>query len=364
MKKLIIAALALPMLFACDENNVEPVIPEYEAPYQMYVVNEGSWQKNNASISAFNTLTPDSNGNDDIYFLRNEQQLGDVAQDMVYNPVNHCLYVSVSESRYIAKLNAYGKELARYSTTEEQAQPRSLALIDGYLYATLFGGMVAKLDTAMLALQATVKVGTYPEQLASANGVIAVCNSGYSAENTVSIIDLASFGVKETVVLPHYNPQHIVALGNNFYCNTTEYDASWNAVSNIVEIAPSANTWTASDITEGFYMMPANGKLYIVKQETNYYTTPYSYINEFKVFDPATRAVDQAFATGNLATILADKAIYGLSYCPQNGDIYFCISQQEGYEYVNSTVMAYDVNGNLHNNKLTGILSKKVVFAE
>lgn len=359
MKKLFLPALfllALPVFTSCDGEDEKG--PEYEAPYDYYILNEGSWGKNNGSISAYGTQGMVS----DIYSAANGKDLGDVAQDLVYDSKNHCLYVSVSESQYIAKLDVKGKELARYSTTSEQGQPRSLVLNGGYLYASLYGGMVAKLNTTNLSLVGTAKVGTYSEQMAVIDNYLAVCNSGFGAENTLSIIDLKSFSVVKTIELPHMNPQHIVACNGAFYCNTTEYDEYWNAVSTIVEVNPK--NWAVKDIATGFYMAPASTDLYILEQDLNYYTSPYSYNNTFKTYSTSTATLKNGFLPGGLEKIFADQAIYSFSVDPDTNDIYLFQNNQEGAEYVNSRVFVYDNNGKEISNEMAGILAKKVVFAK
>ena len=45
-----ILAMTLPVLVSCDDND-DVDDKKYEAPYALYVLNEGSWGKNNASIS-------------------------------------------------------------------------------------------------------------------------------------------------------------------------------------------------------------------------------------------------------------------------------------------------------------------------
>lgn len=361
MKKLFylaFIALSLPVFTACD-NDDEPE-QKYNAPFSMYFLNEGSWGKNNASITGIEKNDFDILDTSDIYMTYNGQNLGDVAQDLIYDEKTHNLYVSVSESKYIAKLSATGKELARYSSTETQAQPRSLVLEDGKLYASFYGGMVARFDTVALTLEATVNVGTYSEEMAVIDGKMAVCNSGYGAENTISIIDLKTFTVSNTIELPHYNPQDIVACNGKFYCNTTEYDEFWNADNTIVEINPS--NWNTKDIAKAFYMAPSDNKLYLAKSETDWST--YSTVNTFSVYDTATGKTSDTFLNEENRTFLKDKSIYGISVDPSNGDVYIPVTNTEGYEALNSDVYVFGAVGSTPIKYTAGVYCSKVVFAE
>ena len=362
-KKLLFSALLaiiLPVLVSCDDSD-DADDKKYEAPYALYVLNEGSWGKNNASISGIAPGNFEGQCDRDIYSDANGKALGDVAQDLVYDDDTHCLFVSVSESRYIAKLDDRGRELVRYATGDK-GQPRSLELENGYLYVSMYGDAVAKFDTASLSLVASVKVGTYPEQMAIEDDMLAVCNSGWGNENTLSIIDLRTFSVVKTITLPHANPQHIIACNGRFYCNTSEYDENWNSVSNIVEV--NTKDWSVKDITDGFYLTEGDDIVYIVKQEVDYSTIPYSYKNTFKTYNTKTGTLGNDFLSASNRETLVDEGIYSISYDDDTKTMYICVSQQEGAEYVNSTVMSYDARSNVNTGyAYTGVLAKKVVVA-
>ena len=70
----------------------------------------------------------------------------------------------------------------------------------GKVYISYYNGYVARLDTASLEVEAKVKVGRNPEQLAVSSNKLFVSNSGgmdYSTEvgydKTVSVVDLSTF---------------------------------------------------------------------------------------------------------------------------------------------------------------------------
>ena len=362
-KKLLLPLMAVFCLASCSDDDVTKE-PEYVAPWDIYFLNEGSWGMNDASITTYNETSKVYF--EDLYYSSNDKKLGDVAQDIVYGD-NHCLYVAVSESRYIAKLDANCKELTRYKTSDTEMQPRSLLLKDGFLYASFYGtetegGIVAKMDTATLAVVQRVSVGSYPEQIAEINGVIAVCNSGYGYGNTLSMIDVNSFSVKKELALPHMNPQDIVVCNGKFYCNTTEYDESWNSVSRIIEVDPVS--FGTKEIAEAFYMCPVGDQMIMIKQSTNYYTTPYTYENTFYTFDSKTGKVTEGKKDETGSFKLYDRGIYGVFCSPDQKKLYVCVSNQEGSAYVNSDVYVLDLNGKQLDVFKAGVLTSKVCFAK
>ena len=72
-----ILAMTLPVLVSCDDND-DVDDKKYEAPYALYVLNEGSWGKNNASISGIAPGNFEGQCDRDIYSAANGKALGDV----------------------------------------------------------------------------------------------------------------------------------------------------------------------------------------------------------------------------------------------------------------------------------------------
>ena len=117
---------------------------------RVYILNMGSYQKNNAGIT-FYAPNKSLDVIDDIFFKQNNAKLGDAGQDMIsYN--NH-IYVAVYGSKYITKLNEACVELKRYEFTDEQGQPRCMVAENGKIYVTLTSGNVARLDANTLAFE-------------------------------------------------------------------------------------------------------------------------------------------------------------------------------------------------------------------
>ena len=127
-------------------------------------------------------------------------------------------YLSEKELNLRATLDA--KSLKQI---ECGAQPRYLAAYGGKVYATYYDGYVARIDTTSLVVDAKVKVGRNPEQLAVCGNRLFVANSGgmdYNTEigydNTVSVIDLVSFCEVDKIEVA-LNPANVVSTGDGVF---------------------------------------------------------------------------------------------------------------------------------------------------
>lgn len=319
MKKyfLLLAAFVAAFSFtSClDDDDDKTQAPVYKLPYYAYILGEGNWDKNDAVLTGF---TVDGVMKKEIYYNANQQRLGDLANDLVYSP-NRVLYVAVSGSEYVAKLDLNGKELTRVSTKDnaELTQPRSMVLAYGKLYVSTYGGNVAVLDTADLHLITKLPCGAYAEEIAATEKYIAVCNSGYGQGNTLSIYDAKMGTALKTIELPRLNPQNIVAQGDKFYVNTTEYDENWQASSKIIQVDPE--TGKCKVVADAFYMTPlVTGGLMFISQKTEDYV---NYANTAYIYSPT----QDKLVEYKLGDKLSAAYIYAIETAPLTGYV-FCLT--------------------------------------
>ena len=112
-----------------DEN--KPDLPIEPETYPTYILNEGLWKSNNANITKFyanyniGTLT-------DEYLANNGKQMGDVANAMIEE--NNSIYVLLNGSKYVARLNEFTQEQARYTFPENEGEPRCMDVEDNFIY--------------------------------------------------------------------------------------------------------------------------------------------------------------------------------------------------------------------------------------
>ena len=195
---------------------------------KVFVLNEGGMGSNNASLDflrksdasyvtgTFKKMNPEVAGG-----------LGDVSNDVAVN--GDQLWIIVNNSGIVEVVSAKDEtEIAAIQVPT----PRNIAFDDKYAYVTSWAGAYAtytynadlgystitdsknpkgqlyRIDLKTLKVDKQVEVGYQPEGVACYGGKIYVANSGgissqlppnYSYDNTVSIIDAASFTVSATV---------------------------------------------------------------------------------------------------------------------------------------------------------------------
>lgn len=112
-----------------------------------FILNEGSYNGNNAGISFY---APNGNASfiDDIYKTQNSRSLGDTGQDII--EYDDYLYVIVYGSNLLVKLNSAGVELDSIHFTAEEGSPRFMTASDGKIYVTLYSGNVMKINAKTL----------------------------------------------------------------------------------------------------------------------------------------------------------------------------------------------------------------------
>lgn len=195
----------------------------------IYVLNEGSWNNNNASVSAIDPTDGSS------YYYQfaaaNGRNLGDTGQDILR--YGGKIYIAVSGSNTIEVVD--GNSLTSIKTIKPESgkpgNPRGLAASDGKIYVSLYDGYVAKIDTTSLAFEDSIAVGPNPEEITIANGCLYVAISdglnsgnGYPNGKHVSKIGLDSFKVASKINVL-VNPTEITSdkAGNVFVISMGNY---------------------------------------------------------------------------------------------------------------------------------------------
>ena len=211
---------------------------------KIFVLNEGGMGANNATLDflrlsdgmyitgAFKKMNPGASAG-----------LGDVGNDIAVH--GNEVWMVINNSGIVEVVSAADEtEIA----VIEIPTPRNIAFDDKYAYVTSWAGAFAtygadysitdsanpkgqvyRISLSTHKVEGSVEVGYQPEGIAYYDGKLYVANSGgissqlpptYAYDNTVSIIDAASFKVTETIEV-QVNLKYVYADGNgNIYVTT------------------------------------------------------------------------------------------------------------------------------------------------
>jgi len=314
---------------SCEkEDDKQEIIPE-EAKDYIYVLNNGLYGQDNASLTMYNVET--GLATEDYFEAQNGRKLGDTGQDiLVYGSK---MYIAMQKESTVEVTDLNAKSIKQIKTDGE---PRYFTSYGGKIYVTYFNGYVARIDTTSLAVETKVNVGRNPEQLSVANGKIYVANSGGmdypDYDKTVSVIDIASFTETQKLDVA-VNPQYIaVDRQENVYVVSTGNYADVPVT--LQKIDSKTNVVSVLDV-KGSYITILGDTLYMIhadydenwNQKINYYS--YDVVNN--------RIISENFV-GNTA-FSADP--YQISSDKASGEIYITTS-----DYVNTgDVYVFDKDG-------------------
>jgi YVTN family beta-propeller protein len=342
---LITFLLVSTVFFACKEPKEET---SDDLTFDILILNEGLWNMNNSSITAYNIATKDRIG--DYYkHANNNRSLGDMANDiLVYGSK---VYVVVNGSNQINVIDKKtGISIKQISGTS--SQPRCVTSHNGKVYACYFDGSVVKIDTATLQIEATIQVGRNPDGICTANNKLYVSNSGGldypNYDNTVSVIDLNSFSETKKITV-QLNPTLIKAdkNGNVYVVSNGNYD----------DVSPCLQRInTISDEVEKIFDLGVksfdiyNNFLYFYTYD---YNTGKAYYQTLDLQKDSI--VNKNFISGNNLP----QVPYGITINQSNGDIY--ITDALDYKSIGD-VHCFSSNGQKKFQFEAGIVPKKVVF--
>ena len=211
MKLALVCLAGLILLNGCPKPPQEE-----EVLGDVYILNEGGWGANNASLSCYNSTTKALSK--DCFLTQNKRGLGDLANDL--KRYGGKLYCVVNGSNTVEVMDVLtGKSIKQISLPGKS--PRRIAFWQNKAYVCCWDGTVVRIDTAALTVETAVNVGRNPEDLCVSNGKLYVTNSGGldfpNYDSTVSVVDLKTFTETKRIVVGA-NPSRIQAdnYGNVF----------------------------------------------------------------------------------------------------------------------------------------------------
>jgi len=338
------------VLVACkkDEPQIEePFFEDYATG--AYVVNEGAFQANNASITHISNAGTVTN---DVYYQVNGVELGDIFQS--FATIGDRGFAVLNNSQKIEVVDL--KTMENVGTIAGLDYPRYLVASGNntaYLSDGSFAGSLKIINTQTLAVTGSVSVGTGPNQLLARNNEVWVCNEGgFGLDSTISVVSTSSNSVVEVIEVG-YRPADIVrdALGNVWVlcAGETYYDENWavsghspallyriNAATR--EVISSVQVGQLGDHPRQLEVSPDGTVLYYENGG----------VYKFDLINGDMPGLQIVFSARS-----------GLSVHPSTGEIW-CASLSD---YTNpSQVFVYNVNGTLRATHTAGIGANGVVF--
>lgn len=309
-------AFGLLSFSSCSEDDNNSGGAGGGAAASCYIVNQGSWGFNNASLQVYDAVlgiasSPDCNN--DIFYSANGELLGDLAQDLLW--VGNRLFVTVSTSQKLEILDESGKRVRQYTYAAEGAQPRYMATDGAKVYVTNYDGYVYVYDAADGDSITRLYSGSYPEGISYLNGSIIVNNSnwgGYGGgEATVAVINAASGSadiIKENVCNPYTQS---VVCGDEVYITDS---------GNYMDILPAIYRVDMDNkklikVDDASLLASYEDCIYYVNVSYNYETGSNEYSPLYKL-DVATGEKSELLPVEQI------KDIYSLDVNPSTGDIY------------------------------------------
>ena len=220
MKTRILSLLfGLCVLISCTTKKDEPtfIIDPVYTFQGVYVLNNGAFQKNNASVSLYDPET--RNVTAGAFSAANDgKPLGDTAQDML--AVGDELYISVNVSKvvFVTDRNLKIKKSIVAKKGETSLSPRYLCSGGGKVYVTYYEGYLGEIDPATYEVRLT-EVGPNPDAVVWCDGKLYTANSGglqAGFNNTVSVVDPATFKETSTITV-NTDPSLLCAVGKKLF---------------------------------------------------------------------------------------------------------------------------------------------------
>ena len=230
MKQFKFPLLALTLvvtMFSCKKDDTPaPVPPLPKITAGVYVLNEGSFNANNTTLTYydFKAASPVT----DIYKNVNGSGLGDTGNDMII--YGSKMYIVMNVSGYLEVADAAtAKSIKKieFKKADKPISPRFVIASNNKVFVSSWDGTVAVIDTSSLVIEKFISVGKNPEQMIITGNKLFVCNSGGITpgyDSTISVIDLTTLsetskikvGTNPTAITTDNNGNLFVMCSGNY----------------------------------------------------------------------------------------------------------------------------------------------------
>lgn len=327
-KILFSSSIAATLVAGC----VKPNDPKPDAPLPkpgasgFYVVNEGQFNKKNASISFFDKATNSATIN--YYQKQTGKELGDQAQSMtIYNGKGY-IVVQNSQKVEVVDMTVFTSQGAL--KIPSTSSPRYfIGASENIGYLSDWGSdKVLAINLTDQTITQSITVGKGPDFMVKSGNKICVANSGgYGNDNSISVINTLNNAVEATImvgdspnsmVLDKDNNLWVLCSGQKVYGGAPNYDfdAIKSTNGSLIKINLSNNAIVLNLKFGSLESIPK--RLTINALGTNLYYTLGAYGGTLYTHDIAA-------TTLNINPILA-RNFYGLAFDPSANQLIGCVA--------------------------------------
>ena len=338
---------------ACEENEPAPNPEPVESESGVFILNQGRWGENNASLSYYDFKTGITSP--DI----TDGTLGDLAEDMI--AYGSKLYVVVNGSSRITIFDLNTRLRVKDIDLFNGDQPRNpngLTSYNGKVYVTTNDGNVVRIDTVSLSQDGITPVGPNPVGIAAVKNKLYVANSGgYLPEynNTLSIVDIPTFK-EEKVLTVGLNPNIVRAdgSGNVYLTYRGNYVDDFGGFQKI-DINHTVTNIPISANQDFEIVFSDFGDAWIFYYGVTYnpdYTTNNT-VGIYSLYGRDVLTTDQFITDGTKI-----NTPYGIGVNHETGDVYIADTDYSSP----STVYIFDLHGKKKQTLSVGFMACKFVF--
>lgn len=329
---LLAMAIVASMISCKKDDEPKPELPKVTSG--VYVLNEGSFNGNNTTLTYYDFST--STATTDYYRNANGSGLGDTGNDMII--YGGKIYIVMNVSSYIEVADAQtAKSIKKIPMKNTAPEPQAISprFAVGYknkVLVSCWNGTVAVIDTASLNVEKFITVGANPEQIAISGNNLYVANSGGLTpgfDSTVSVIDLNTF-TETSKIKVGKNPNAVAADNDgNIYVGCTGDYAG--IAPKLVKVNTATKSIVASADKAVQKIVFNNGILYATG----------GYLGSPNV--QTLNTTDLSVIASNFVTDGTTVAVpYALNVDPTTGDVYV----GDGIDYSSpGKVFCFDKNG-------------------